>query len=504
MRAGTLRCVLYIRVSSRKQLDGISLEDQERQGRAYAERAGWSVTFVYVEPGRSAFTEDLTKRVAFNQMLADARAGLFDVVLVYKLNRFARNVPTQYQAAADLERYGVQIASATEPIERKTASGRATFGMLAVMAQLQSDQLSEKMRHTRLAEARQGRHVGPIPVGYNRENGLLTPSEDAPAVRMAARLRASGQYTHTDIARALNDEGWRVPSRFGGRRRYSEYQVEEMLKNPIYIGLVRCKGQVFPGKHEPLIDPEIWERVRAVEAERSNRRVSAASTVIKTPAASLVDLAYCAACGARMWFQSANPSRSRAYYICSDHATGGECPARGCRADIVDQALLDFVRRLAVPEEWHDTILRRAAVITTSFAPTQPVDREAVEASLRSLRLDFADERLDEVTYQREKARLLSQLEQPIEIRAVPNVGGYAPMLWDLSALVEVATPLERNAVYRGIINRVWVEPHRITALTPTRSYEGMLVAASELFHRGGPGGVRTHDTRLKRPLLYH
>jgi site-specific DNA recombinase len=195
--ATTLRCALYIRVSSRKQLDGVSLEDQEHHGRAYATHMGWIVTSVYVEPGRSAFSEDLNKRVAFNQMLADARAKRFDVVLVYKLNRFARNVPTQYAAAAGLERCGVQIASVTEPIDRKTAAGRMTFGILAVTAQLQSDQLSEKMRDTRLAEARQGRHVGPVPVGYTRDkDGILIPSEDAPAVQMAARLRASGQHTH--------------------------------------------------------------------------------------------------------------------------------------------------------------------------------------------------------------------------------------------------------------------------------------------------------------------
>jgi site-specific DNA recombinase len=157
MRNGTteqIRCVLYLRVSSRKQLDGVSLEDQEHLGRAKAVRQGWRVTRVYVESGRSAFTEKLDKRVAFQEMLADARRGQFDVVLVYKLNRFARNVPIQYQAAAELESCGVDIASVTEPIERKTASGRATFGVLAVMAQLQSDQLSEKMRDTRLAEAR--------------------------------------------------------------------------------------------------------------------------------------------------------------------------------------------------------------------------------------------------------------------------------------------------------------------------------------------------------------
>lgn len=154
-----------------------------------------------------------------------------------------------------------------------------------------------------------------------------------------------------------------------------------------------------------------------------------------------------------------------------------------------------------MPKEWHGVILERATAITASFAPAQPVDREAVEASLRSLRLDFADERVDEATYQREKARLLNLLEQPIEVRAVPHVGGFAPMLWDLPALVEIATPLERNAVYRGIINRVWVEPHKITALTPTRSYEGMLLAAVELFHRGGPGGYPAANLSTLPPI---
>jgi len=115
---GDIRCVLYLRVSSPKQIDGTSLEDQEHLGRADAAQKGWSMTRVYIEAGRSAFTENLAKRVAFQEMLADARAGLFDVVLVYKLNRFARNVPAQYAAAAELERYGVQIASMTEPIER--------------------------------------------------------------------------------------------------------------------------------------------------------------------------------------------------------------------------------------------------------------------------------------------------------------------------------------------------------------------------------------------------
>lgn len=115
--------------------------------------------------------------------MADARRKLFDVVLVYKLDRFARKVLIQYQAAAELERCPVQIASATEPIDRKTA-GRMTFGMLAVAAEVYSDQLSERMRDTRQAEARQGRHVGPVPVGYVRgPDGKLQPSPHLPIVK---------------------------------------------------------------------------------------------------------------------------------------------------------------------------------------------------------------------------------------------------------------------------------------------------------------------------------
>src|SRR6266496_4649199 len=62
---GDIRCVLYLRVSSPKQVKGVSLEDQEQHGRAHAARMGWTLTRSYIEPGRSAFTEDLTKRLRF-------------------------------------------------------------------------------------------------------------------------------------------------------------------------------------------------------------------------------------------------------------------------------------------------------------------------------------------------------------------------------------------------------------------------------------------------------
>jgi site-specific DNA recombinase len=506
MTTKSLRCVLYLRVSSRKQVDGVSLEDQEHLGRAHAARMGWIVVRMYIESGRSAFTEDLQKRVAFQQMLTDAAAGQFDVVLVYKLNRFARNVPMQYQAAAQLERVEVQIASVTEPIERATASGRATFGMLAVMAQLQSDQLSEKMRDTRLAEARAGRHVGPVPVGYNRrEDGILIPSSDAEAVQRAAQLRASGQHSYTSIAKILNEAGWRIPDvKTGTRKPFTKFAVEELLKNEVYIGKVQCKGQAFEGKHEPLIDEATWARIREVGQARTDRPGRSADRVVKTPSASLFDLAYCVECGARMWFQPPSGTRKRAYYLCSQRATRRECGARMVQADVVDEAMLTMMQLLAVPEELHAEILRRAAKLASPSSAPTATDQTGIQVELRALKLAFADDHISESTFKKEKARLQAALAgQPAE-HSVPDIAKVASHLWDMPALLTQATPLERNAVYRGIFDRVWIEAHKIRAVTPTRIYERLMIVTSQVIHYDGPGGHLTqHGGILDLPMFW-
>jgi len=334
-----MRCAIYIRVSGKRQLKGVSLEDQLRACREHAMRHGWSIVEpLYVEPGRSAFTENLSKRVAFQQLLADARRKLFDVVLVYKLDRFARKVLIQYQAAAELERCRVQIASATEPIDRKTAAGRMTFGMLAVAAEAYSDQLSERMRDTRQAEARQGRHVGPVPVGYVRgPDGKLQPSPHVPdreAVQTGFQLYASGNESTRTVALKLNAEGYTWPRHDGTRAPFHKDGVVEMLQNPVYIGRIDAAGVVVEQAHEPLIEQTAWDAVQTIMRERAAKspfggRTSVAA--VQRQEGLLIDLAHCANCGARLWYLC-NPLGS---YRCSGRACGSHCRARRCVADKV-------------------------------------------------------------------------------------------------------------------------------------------------------------------------
>src|SRR5689334_14517908 len=87
-----LRAALYIRVSSEEQVEGYSLDAQERAGRLYGDAHGWTVVQVYRDEGKSARTDDLAKRPAFQQLLADAEAGRVDAIVVHKLDRFSRNL----------------------------------------------------------------------------------------------------------------------------------------------------------------------------------------------------------------------------------------------------------------------------------------------------------------------------------------------------------------------------------------------------------------------------
>src|SRR5215208_2686925 len=110
----TIRAALYERVSSEEQVEGYSLDAQDRAGRHYCDAHAWEIVQVYRDEGRSARTDDLAKRPAFQQMLGDAEAGLLDVVVVHKLDRFARNLRVAFDAFERLAKARVGFVSLGE------------------------------------------------------------------------------------------------------------------------------------------------------------------------------------------------------------------------------------------------------------------------------------------------------------------------------------------------------------------------------------------------------
>src|SRR5215211_8488687 len=115
--ATTRRAALYYRVSSEEQVEGYSLDAQSRAAALYAEANGWTLVGDYPEEGKSAWTDDLAKRPKFSEMLADAEAGAFDVLIVHKLNRFARNLRVTLETLQRLEKVGVGFVSISEQMD---------------------------------------------------------------------------------------------------------------------------------------------------------------------------------------------------------------------------------------------------------------------------------------------------------------------------------------------------------------------------------------------------
>ena len=463
---------IYVRVSSRQQVAGDSLDDQLMMCRAYIAQQGWTEAAVYIEPGRSAFTENLDKRVAFQQLRADAKARKFDAVLVYKLNRFARKVIVQYQVAAELERYRVEIKSVTQPIDRRTVGGRITFGVLAVLAEAQSDELSAVMRDKWLNEARKGRHVGPVPCGYDRgPDGHLVPNADAPAAAAAFALYRQADRSYRNVAQELNAQGYT-----NGGKPFTTAGVEELLKNPCYIGTVRCGAYEHPGAHPPLIDQETWDAVQACIARRGARVVS-----VRPPGevpGLLVDLAQCAHCGAKMWYQG-RAGRS-SYYRCSSVINGGVCGASMARADAVEPIVLATLAALSLPGDW---LADAAEELRRMVRPVRSVPQAApIDQRIKRLARLYQDGLKTDQEYETELAALRAQAGQPAAVEPIDTAALLASalrLLNDVPALLAEAPLRQRRAVVVQCIEQVYLKRRDVVLIRPVGILAPFLEAAN-------------------------
>ena len=136
----TMRAALYARVST---LNGQHPEMQLAELREYASRRDWEIVSEYVDEGVSGSKES---RPELNRLMADARRRHFDIVLVWKMDRFGRSLKHLVNALADLDAYGVAFASLKDNLDLSTPSGRLMFGIIAAMAEFERSLIQERVK----------------------------------------------------------------------------------------------------------------------------------------------------------------------------------------------------------------------------------------------------------------------------------------------------------------------------------------------------------------------
>jgi DNA invertase Pin-like site-specific DNA recombinase len=255
-----MRVALYTRVSREEQVHGYSLEAQLEACRAYAAAQGWTVVREFVEPGLTG-TND--RRPAFQAMIAAALAGEFDVILVHKYDRLARNRYDAVLYKRMLREKGVAVVSATEPGTEDGPAGMLVEGMLEVVAEWYSLNLSAEVRKGLRRKAANGEPVsGSVPLGYNYEIGTswVSIAEMGARITEAFEEFASSEWSLRSWADAAYSRGYR--SRTGGPIWPSSWQ--EIFRNRFYLGVIVYDGQEYQGKHVALTDEDTFMKVQAI------------------------------------------------------------------------------------------------------------------------------------------------------------------------------------------------------------------------------------------------
>ena len=264
-----VRVAVYTRVSTEDQAkEGFSLEAQRERLEAYCRARDWSVAAKYIDDGHSGRN---TRRPAYQKMMTER--DRWDALLVIKMDRIHRNARNFMEMMDTLQEWGKDFVSATESLDTSTAMGRFVMDIIQRIAQLESEQIGERVYMGMSQKAKTGPGILGFhsPLGYDVVEGQLRMDEDeADVVREIFEECLEGR-TLEEIAADLNELGRKTKR----GTRWTAVKVYRILHNPIYAGHLRWDGYVRKAEHDPVISigtfNQAQERLRS-RALLSNAR----------------------------------------------------------------------------------------------------------------------------------------------------------------------------------------------------------------------------------------
>lgn len=254
----TNKVAIYVRVSTTNQVEeGYSIEEQKDKLTSYCNIKDWNVYKIYTDGG---FSGSNTERPALEQLIKDAKRKKFDTVLVYKLDRLSRSQKDTLYLIEDVFLDNkIDFVSLLENFDTSTPFGKAMVGILSVFAQLEREQIKERMQLGKLGRAKSGKSMmwAKVAYGYtyHKGTGEMTINElEAIVVREIYRLYLSGMSI-TKLRDLINQKYPKTPS-------WHYRLIRSILDNPVYCGKTQYMGQVFPGNHEGIVSEEVFDKVQ--------------------------------------------------------------------------------------------------------------------------------------------------------------------------------------------------------------------------------------------------
>jgi site-specific DNA recombinase len=310
---------LYIRVSTEKQLEGDSLEEQESELKKFCEYKKYLIHKIHIERGQSA--KD-TNRVEYQKLLADIKNKKINAIIVKKLDRLSRSLLDFEEFMRTAQEFNVEFISLRENFDTTNAIGKAMLRVALVFAQLEREQTAERISDVMTYRASQGLFNGGIvPYGYDVINKELIPHKQEKKFIQLMFNKFIETKSTTKVERELQSLGAKTRQGLVLERR----TIQKMLCNTIYIGKIRWKNNVYLGVHQHLVTEDIFNKVQTIFQTRCCVRDS------KLIKGLLRGLLFCGVCKSAMTPNYTKKKNGKIYFYYRCVSTLNVITNKGCK-----------------------------------------------------------------------------------------------------------------------------------------------------------------------------
>jgi site-specific DNA recombinase len=423
----------YIRLTKDESLKGLSASAQRENITAYVLRAGLGPVTMYEELKAVGGDVPFELREAGRRLIDDVVAGRVGAIVVRDVDRLTRKLALWDQLRQLCTDHGVELHTLSGPLALRSPSDKFAGRVRAAAAELEKDQVGDRVRRVKRAMAQDGRHVGgPPSYGYTsqarRRADLVAAGTDTDLASVTAQTeypqrghlyvdQAEAKVVRLVFDRYVHDR-WGVRrisnelNQLGHRRRsgllWCPEKVRRIVNDPVVAGWIPFDEQLFQtqrgrraaksrqelhrGRHEPIVDQETWRRAQAIKAANTCQHLGRGTAAYASRRYPLTGVLRCT-CGAAMAARPGRTGGSYGYYVCSKRKYRGPAAVGGCEfpplnTDKVHEAFWGGVGELIASGDLVDRVHEAARRLADARRREQERGEDSV-ASLRKVEADL-------------------------------------------------------------------------------------------------------------------
>ena len=443
---------IYCRVSTDEQAEfGYSIDEQKRLLEEWCKANDYIIYKCYSDRGISG--KNIKDRPALKELLSDAKAGKFDMVISWKINRVSRKLEDVLKIVNLLEKNNITFKSYSEPFETDTPAGRMQFQMMALIGEFERGTIAQNVKMGMIAKAKSGNWCGGRVLGYDLvpnnspeeekkgKNKLEINEKEAEIVRFIFNEYSKGKG-YKAITNQINKLGYKTKK----GNNFSVGSIRDILTNPVYIGEIRYnvrqnwsekrRRNINPnpirvkGKHEAIIDRELWDKVQLILESKKGK-----PSRIYDGEYPLTGILRCPKCGAGMVISRttntlADGTRKRiAYYCCGNWKNKGTsvCNSNTIRVDKANEYVFKKIEELVSNEAMIKAVVKninkeRKDKVKPAKRLLGDIDKELEKLDKRKRKIfeAYEDDILTKEEFQtrkdelNEKIRILEEEKKPL------------------------------------------------------------------------------------------